>query len=344
MATSTPKVPQNGPAFTAFMQHLTARREEQFAALVEHYKRASVAARRRKRLFDKIAKATGVDVGAIEKLHAKEWETVRQPSARQKRDAARLAKLERNCQRIALKTINKNRGRFEYKKGNPHTSICNWRTVVRPSVTVNPQTFNQGVVNIASQIVGTNFRPGENFLRIRVNVGAAHVTHDPGQIVPAAAVDIFTTHHFQTTVPHDGVLSVVANYAPAGNIFLSAPGDCIFPGSAGADVTLFMFVSIEKPDGDIIELPTGAETKIIDRSLEATCDSKSTMIHVGTQNGVAYQLAHDQVVEVEQGDIVHVRAGIEIFMGTGAGGFADAIFTPAPFGLNVPMVLIKVES
>src|SRR5206468_471340 len=157
--------------------------------------------------------------------------------------------------------------RFEYKKGNPHTSICNWRTVVAPSVTVNPQTFNQGVVNIVGQIVGTNSKPGENFLRIRANVRSVRVTHDPGQIVPAAAVDIFTTHHFQTTVPHDGVLSVVANYSPTGNIFLSAPGDCIIPGSAGAEVTLFMFVEIEQPDGSLIELPTGAETTIIDRSL-----------------------------------------------------------------------------
>ena len=68
------------------------------------------------------------------------------------------------------------------------------------------------------------------------------------------------------------------------------------------------------------------------------------MVHVGTQNGVAYQLAHNQVTDVQQGEIVHVRAGIEIFMGTGAGGIAEAIFTPQPFGLNVPMVLIKVDS
>lgn len=344
MAEKKPKVPEDGPAFTAFTKHLLARREEQFASLVENYKRAGVAARRRKKLFDKLAKATGVDLAGIEKLHAREWETVSHPSARQERAAARLAKLERSCQRIALSSINKNRDRFEYKKGNPHTSICNWRTVARPSVTINPQTFNQGVVNIVGQIVGTNSRAGENFLRLRVRVESSRVTHDPGQLVPAAAVDIFTTHHFQTTVPHDGVLSIVANYAPTGNIFLSAPGDCIFPGSAGAEVALFMFVQIEKTDGSFFDLPTGADATIIDRSLNATCDSTNTMVRVGTQNGVAYQLAHNQVTDVQQGEIVHVRAGIEIFMGTGAGGIAEAIFTPQPFGLNIPMVLIKVDS
>ena len=344
MAKQKPKVPQDGPAFTAFIKHLTARREEQFAALVEHCKRAGAAARQRKRLFDKLAKATGVDFGIIEKLHAKEWEAASRPSARQDKAAARLAKLERSCQRIALGSINKHRDRFEYKKGNPHTSMCRWRATAAPTAVINPQTFNQGRVTIVSAPAGTALAAGENILRTRVRVDAARSTRDPALLIPAAAVDIFTRHVFEATMPHDGVLSVVASYAPAGNIFLGAPGDCIFPGSASAEVTLFMFVEIETAGGDFIELPLGSTSTIIDRSIDATCDSKNKMISVDTQNGVAYQLAHNGVVAVEQGDLVRVRAGIEIYLSTSVGGGAEAVFNTQPFGLNVPMVLIKVDS
>ena len=130
----------------------------------------------------------------------------------------------------------------------------------------------------------------------------------------------------------------------AANIFLGAPGDCIFPGSAGAEVVLFMFVEIVRPNRPTIELPLGTQMTIQDQSIRATCDGTNKMILVGTQNGVAFQLAHNDVIAVDQGDTVRVRAGIEIFLGTGAGGNAEAIFETRQLGLNVPMVLIKIDS
>jgi hypothetical protein len=344
MAKKRQQVPKEGPAFKAFIDHLAALRKEQFDALVEHTRRAGAAARRRQKVFNSFAKAAGIDLAAISALHAKEWEAVSKPSARQEKAAARLTKLQRNTQRQALTSINKHRDRFEYKKGNPHTSLCRWRATAAPSAVINPQTFNQGLVTIVSAPVGTALVAGENILRTRVRVDSARTSRDPALPLPAAAVDIFTRHTFEATVPHDGVLSVVANYAPAGNIFLGAPGDCIFPGSASAEVVLFMFVEIETAAGDLIELPLGSTSTIIDRSIDATCDSKNRMISVDTQNGVAYQLAHNGVVAVDQGDLVRVRAGIEIFLSTAVGGSAEAVFNTRPFGLNVPMVLIKVDS
>jgi len=343
MAKKSGQAPE-GPAFTAFREYLLATREEQFADLVENTKRAAAAARRRRKLFDTFAKAAGIDPEAVDALHEREWQVISSPSARQNKAAARLTKLQRNSQRLALSSINKDRGRFEYQKGNPHTSICSWQATGSPTVTINPQTFNQGVVQIVSAPVGIAVVPGENILRARVRVTSRRVSRDPLVPVAAAAVDIFTQHVFETTVPHDGVLSVVANYAPAANIFLGAPGDCILPGSARAEVVLFMFVEIIRPNGPAIELPLGTTTTIRDRSIRATCDGTNKMISVGTQNGVAFQLAHNDVIAVDQGDTVRVRAGIEIFLGTGAGGVAEAIFETQQLGLNVPMVLIKIDS
>jgi hypothetical protein len=327
MAKRSAQAPPEGPAFTAFRKYLAASREEQFADLVENTKRAAAAARRRRKLFDTLAKAAGVDPAAVDALHDKEWQVISEPSGRQTKAAARLAKLQRDSQRIALSSINKDRERFEYQRGNPHTSICVWRASAIPNVTINPQTFNQGVVQIVSAPVGIAAVPGENILRARVRVTSRRVSHDPALPVAAAAVDIFTQHVFEAAVPHDGVL-----------------GDCVLPGSAGAEVVLFMFVEIIRPNRRPIELPLGTERTIQDQSVQATCDGKSKMISVGTQNGVAFQLAHNDIIAVDQGDTVRVRAGIEIFLGTGAGGNAEAIFETQQLGLNVPMVLIKIDS
>jgi hypothetical protein len=40
------------------------------------------------------------------------------------------------------------------------------------------------------------------------------------------------------------------------------------------------------------------------------------MIRVGTSNGVAFQLAHNGIIAVEAGDLVRVRAGIDVFLRT----------------------------
>ncbi len=252
-----------------------------------------------------------------------------------------MTKLERECQRLALDSINKHRGRFEYKKGNPQTSMCRWTAVNLPSAVINPQTFNNGNVTVVNAPVGTA-AVGQNNLRTRIRV-RANFPNLSG-LVPVAAVDIFTLHRFEAVVPHDGVLSVVAEYSPMGNIFLGAPGDCVLPGESSAEVVLFMFVEIETPAGDVIEMPLGATSTIIDREIEADCDGTNRMIRLGSPNGVAHQLAHNDLIAVDQGDIVRVAAGIEIFLATSVGGVAEAIFTPAPFGLNVPMVMIKVVS
>jgi hypothetical protein len=118
----------------------------------------------------------------------------------------------------------------------------------------------------------------------------------------------------------------------------------VFPGESSAEVNLFMFVEIETAAGDVIELPRGTMNTIVDREIEATCDGTNRMIRIGSRNSVAHQLAHNDVIAVDQGDLVRVNAGIEIFLSTAMGGTAEAIFAPAPFGLNIPTVMVKVVS
>ncbi|HSF24356.1 MAG TPA: hypothetical protein VLE20_09035, partial [Blastocatellia bacterium] len=119
---------------------------------------------------------------------------------------------------------------------------------------------------------------------------------------------------------------------------------CVLPGSASAEVLLFMFVEIDAANGDSFELPLGSTLTIVDREVDATCDGTNRRIRVGTSNGVAFQLAHNGVVAVEAGDLVRVRAGVDVFLSSALGGGATAIFAPQPFGFNVPMVLFKIDS
>ena len=341
MARKKPVAAKEGASFKAFRNYVTKLREEQFKETVDRSRRIVVAARKRRKLFEALSKKVGFDLSQLDALHAKEWESISGRSKKQEASAHRLSKLERECQRLTLNTINKHRDRFEYKKGNPQTSLCRWTTVNLPSAVINPQTFNNGNVTVVTAPVGTT-AVGQNNLRTRIRVRAT-LANLQG-LVPAAAVDIFTRHTFEATAPHGGVLSVVAEYSPMGNIFLGAPGDCVIPGEASAEVLLFMFVEVETPAGDVIEMLLGTTNTIVDREIEATCDGTNRMIRLGNSNGVAHQLVHNDLIAIDQGDIVRVNAGIEIFLSTAVGGVAEAIFTPAPFGLNVPMVMVKVVS
>lgn len=333
---------QQPGGFKAFRDYLTQSRELQFRELVARTKRVGAAARTRRKLLESFSKKAGFDLSAIDALHAKDWESALRQAKRQDKAAAALLKQERVCQKQALRTINKHRDRFEYKKGNPHTSLCRWSAVNPPSVTVNPQTFNDGVVQFVSAPVAAPVQAGQNIIRLSVSV-TSNLAHGLS-LSPAAAVDIFTEHVFEAQAPHDGVLSVIASYAPAGNIFIGAPGDCVLPGSASAEVLLFMFVEIDTANGDSFELPLGSTLTIVDREVDATCDGTNRRIRVGTSNGVAFQLAHNGVVAVEAGDLVRVRAGVDVFLSSALGGGATAIFAPQPLGFNVPMVLFKIDS
>src|SRR5687767_11132995 len=250
MAKKQPVAAREGASFKAFRKYLTILREEQFKETVDRARRKAIASRKRRKLFEDLSEKAGFDISRLDALHAKDWESISKPSKRQVTSGLRLDKLERECQRLGLSAINKHRDRFEYKKGNPQTSICRWTAVNLPSAVINPQTFNNGNVTVVTAPVGTA-AVGQNNLRTRIRVQAN--LPNPSGLVPAAAVDIFTRHTFEAQVPHDGVLSVVAEYSPMGNIFLGAPGDCVLPGESSAEVLLFMFVEIETPAGDVLE-------------------------------------------------------------------------------------------
>jgi hypothetical protein len=82
----------------------------------------------------------------------------------------------------------------------------------------------------------------------------------------------------------------------------------------------------------------------VDQEVKASCDGKSRLIQVGTINGVAFQLAHNNIIAVEEGDFIGVSAGFDIFIWGALRGDARATFDPQPFGLNVPMVLVRIDS
>jgi hypothetical protein len=176
---------------------------------------------------------------------------------------------------------------------------------------------------------------------VEVRARAAHDVH----LQPAAAVDIFTAHVFEGTATQAGSLTVTVQYAPSGFIFLGAPGDCVLPGEAGADVLGFMTVEIDTVDGDHIELPMGATHPILNQSVDATCDGKTMLIPMGgVQVQTTEQLVHPNVINVQAGDLIRVTAGVDLFLKTALRGTARATFTPQPSGVNVPLVVLRIDS
>jgi hypothetical protein len=326
----------------AFRKHLSRMREIRTAELIDEARRVGPAVRKRRRVLESATEKLGIDLSSIDREHDKDWELVLKQVAKQQRTIIAFAKEQRARERQVLRNVTKHRRRFEYKKGNPHTSICLWRAASRVALTFNPQTFNDGAANLLTAPQGPLPTVGQSIRRFSAEVigAAAHDVH----FTPVAAADIFTSHTFESTVQQSGVLSVVASYVPSGTIFLGAPGDCVLPGSAGAEVLLFMQVEIETADGDTIEFPLGATRTIVDQEVRASCDGASRLVRVGTVNGVAHQLSHNDIVAVEPGDLVRVIAGFDIFISGALRGTVRATFDPQPFGLNVPMVLLKIDS
>ena len=316
------------------------RRAFQTAELVEAAKRQGAAGRSRRRVLQSMAKAAGIDLAALDALHRKEFDLALRRAKRQEAAARAILKQERVLQRRALQTINRHRERFEYKKGNPHTSICLWTAITPPNLTVNPQTFNDGVVKtiIPAQALGVVAGQNSVIFTIEADANRQH-----GFLLnPVAAVDIFSNQVFQTVVPHAGSLSVVGTFVPQGTVLLAAPGDCVFAGSAGVEVDIFFTVEIKTAAGHTIDLPQSTK-KIVDQEAVATCDGVLRTIPVGPNNGLAYQLAANNLIAVHTGDTVTVTAGIEVYIAGSLGGIARATFSPRPSGLNVPMVLVKID-
>ena len=107
---------------------------------------------------------------------------------------------------------------------------------------------------------------------------------------------------------------------------------------------LFMLVVIRTAAGERIELPRGEVATIVDQRIEASWHGTSRLIPVGTVNGVAYQLSHNNVVNVRAGDLVRVTAGFDVYIRALHRGNARITFAPQPFGFNVPMVLLRIDS
>jgi len=83
---------------------------------------------------------------------------------------------------------------------------------------------------------------------------------------------------------------------------------------------------------------------ILDRRVQASWDGASSLIPVGTSNGVALQLANNNIVQVRAGDLVRVTVTYSMYLAAVHRARARVTFAPQPFGINVPMVLLKIDS
>jgi hypothetical protein len=336
----SPAKQSKGEAVSPF-SFINQVRQHRIRGMFEEARRATASAKTRRKVLGSTMKGSGFDLTTIDQQHQREWELLLRQSARRQKSAVALLKQQRVRQRQAFRTVMEHRERFEYRKGNPQTSICVWRAVTFPDVIVNVQTFSEGVAQLTTQ-PETFFRIGDNTIRFKAETIGV-LPHD-FHFSPVAAVQLTTEHTFQGTVPHDGMLSVTATFTPLGTIFLGAPGDCVLKPGAGAEMLLYMRIIIIPPRDGSFELPFGDTITIVEDDVTADCNGASKLIVVGGTHAVAHQLARDNAVEVHAGDVVRVIAGYDMHIASGLGGVATLTFSPAPLGFNVPMVLLRIDS
>jgi len=324
-------------ARSAFVEHAKKLREQKTLHLVDRARQIAEL----QRFMDRAGKQARRSIDPLDEVRDREWEIMLRDAPKQQSAAAKQLRRQRARQRQALRTIVDHRPRFEYKKGNPHTSICLWKSTKRANALLNPQTFNDGTVRLLFAPLAGNIRTGENAISLSAEVigGQVHDFH----FNPVAALDIITQHFFETTAPHDGVLSITGTYAPLGTVFLGAAGDLMFAPSAGGDMSIYLQVQVETLEGDLIDLPIGTTQTVFDREVGPSISGQSALVPVGSTHSLTYQLAHENLMEVHEGDTIRITAGFDLYIAGSLRGTARATFSPSPLAFNVPMVLVRVD-
>jgi hypothetical protein len=332
------------PAGSALLDSLKEIRQYQFKELCDRASRQRAAAQARRPLLEGLVKQAGRSLADIQEQQEADWQLLLKQAQEQEKAAAALLKKQGARQRQALRTITEHADRFEYKKGNPHTSICLWRAAAAPSLFLNPQTFSEGVTQTLPPFpTAAPVRTGQNIFRVNAEAVGTARPHDV-HWNPVAALEVATLHVFEATMPHGGSLSVTATCAPNGTVFLGAPGDFIFAGSALVEIELLIDLVIDSADGRRIDVPRGDTLTILHREVQATWDGASALIPLGTANGPALQLANNNIVQVQAGDQVRVTVTFDMYLAAVHRATARVTFAPQPFGINVPMVMLKIDS
>ena len=237
----------------ALLEFVKQRRQYKTRETADRANRLLASELNHRKLLSSITAKIGFDLGAFDRERQRDWDTLLKNAARQQKEAIPILRQQRVRQREAFRTVMKHRKRFEYKKGNPHTSICVWRARPFPDVLINEQTFSDGVFQVTAPTTLASI--GQNVIRFNASA-QGNLPHgvNPFEPVPSLepfsnldpveSLELTTEHVFVSTAPQAGSLSVTATYAPIGNIFLGAPGALVAAGSAWTDVELYIRVLI----------------------------------------------------------------------------------------------------
>jgi hypothetical protein len=132
-----------------FIEHLRHIAEFRFREERDQVRRRAAAARQRRRLLAGATKKLGIPLEHFDALHAADWKLIQRQAKAQEESAFALIKRHHARQRATLRTVLKNRERFEYKKGNPVFQTCLWRAAAAATAIVIPFTINEGVAGFA---------------------------------------------------------------------------------------------------------------------------------------------------------------------------------------------------
>lgn len=306
-------------------------------------RRVAVAARKRRKVLETVAKTTGVSLEQIDALHDADWELVLRQAKAREASAMTLLKRHHAGQRAAMKTVLKQRERFEYQGGNPIFQTCMWRATSAVTFAEVPIFFpNQGTAGLIPPSDSPLPTVGNNLIRFSASA-RANATGSFDRFEPASGFELLTSHVFVTTARADGILSVTGHFAPLGTVFLGAPGDCYgLGGSASVTLTVFLDVRITPPGAFGFNVPRGDPREILFQRVDAGCDTETRQVLVGPTGGESYTLTNADLAGVQTGDTIRVNARFALRLATALRGNAVAGFLLPPNGLNVPLVVAKI--
>ena len=304
--------------------------------MLDRLRRTIPGARHRTAVLRRLAARAGLDAAAVAALHARDFQTARKQLAAQRTAVRGRVRRHVAEQRALLRHLLANRERFERRGGNPRTQICVWRTSSAPSVTVEKTVGSGSSVDIDPEAQGANPGAGTN----RVTLSATCRGN--------SFLTVRTDHLFETTAPHDGVLSVSAFFTPVGSYSLAAAGSCF--GTSGVsilDLRARVKVRLRNAAGDVIRTPNPSFAPVVHDQTDAGCeaDARAGAYDLDAQ---AFEISRAALMNVLEGDRIMVTAQYNLLISTNtldpaSGAEADLDVSSSGHGLNVPVVLIAIE-
>ena len=304
--------------------------------LVDKIRRKKAGARKRKQLLTTVLQDHRNVLETLSKYHTTDYRVTREAAVGRQKSANKLARDRLRQQKEILRQASREK-RYEYVKGNPVVTMCLGQAA---RLTSDREIAGDGRVLLNPDVVGQTPTRFNN----RTTFSASVEARAPGfGFVEFALLQVSSFHEFEIIPQSDGLLQATGFFSPVGSFSLAATGGCFGHGIATA--ALFARIHLRRVVGDRFGPPL-AFTELenfFGRGTAADCEADE-QVGIFNFDDNSHTLSLPTSIAVQAGERFFCFAEMMVQMVAAEGAIGQVNLSSAGFGLNVPLVLARLES